>query len=139
MTPAEFVERALSVPFADHGSDWSGWSCWGCVRAYYRHVLGVELPEHDTGYETAGETVEDREAIRALVEGARPAWRRVERPQAGDLLLMRVAGRPIHVGVVVNRAQFLHAEKRIGTVIERLASPIWSRRIEGAYRYAAAS
>lgn len=138
MTPNEFVGRALAVPFRDRGRGWDGWDCYGLVRAWFTDVRGIDLPAHDAGYETAGDTPEDREAIRAMVEGERPAWRRVERAEAGDLLLMRVAGRPIHVGVMVDRARFLHAEKRIGTVIERLASPIWAKRIEGAYRYAAA-
>lgn len=136
MSPAEFIERALSVPFADHGSGWDGWSCWGLCRAWYREVLGIDLPAHDVGYETAGETRQDRAAIGVMVEAERVAWQSVDRPIMGDLLLLRCHARPIHVGVMVDRARFLHAEKKIGTVIERVSSPIWSRRIEGVYRHA---
>lgn len=138
MSPTDFIDRALSVPFRDHGSGWDGWSCWGLCCAWYREVLGIELPAHDVGYETAGETRADRAAIDAMFEAGRVAWQPVTRAAMGDLLLLRCHGRPIHVGVAVDGARFLHAEKKIGTVVERMASAEWSRRIEGVYRHAPA-
>ncbi|HLS19388.1 MAG TPA: NlpC/P60 family protein [Paracoccaceae bacterium] len=137
MTADEFVARALAVPFKGRGRGWGGWDCYGLVRAFAREVQGIELPAFDVGYETAGDTLEDREAIQAMVESSRPAWHRVERPQAGDVLVLSITGLPIHMGVMVDHRRFLHAEKKLGTVVERLSSPIWAKRIEGAYRYAA--
>lgn len=136
MTRDEFVSRALTVPFVDRGRDWSGWDCYGLLVVHRREIFGVELPLFDAGYETAGNTRADREAIAALEPAARAAWRPVDRPEVDDILVLRCWGRPIHVGVMVGPDRFLHAERAIGTVVERLASPVWAKRIEGAYRYA---
>lgn len=136
MTPEQFVERAIGVPFLDHGRNWDGWDCWGLVRTYYDEVLKINLPSHDAGYVTAGDNAQDREVIQDMIDSARPMWK-PSSPEAGDVLLMRISGRPVHVGVIVDSGRFLHTEKRIGTVIERMASPMWARRIEGVYRYAA--
>lgn len=139
MTLTEFVTRAVSVPFVDRGRDYDGWDCWGCVRAALRDVWGIDLPSHDTGYETAGETPQDREAIRTLVMAGRAQWRRVDVPEPGDVPLLICIGRPVHVGLMVDGQRFLHTERRIGTVIERLSAPIWARRCEGVYRYDSAA
>ncbi|NMW24197.1 hypothetical protein HFP05_07300, partial [Rhodanobacter denitrificans] len=63
-------------------------------------------------------------------------WQRTAQPRAGDLLILRIAMRPWHCGLMLNSAQFLHAAPNDSTVIERLDRPQWARRIEGIYRHA---
>ena len=56
----------------------------------------------------------------------------------GDGVLLRVMGRPIHVGVVVARGWMLHIEKNCDSLIERYAGGSrWERRVLGFYRHAA--
>ncbi len=63
-------------------------------------------------------------------------WRPVERPQPLDIAIFNTPEGP-HVGVVVERGKFLHADREKGcSRVERLSDPAWSAQIEGFYRYA---
>ena len=53
-----------------------------------------------------------------------------------DLALFLIAGRPVHIGLLIDRRRVLHAEKKIGVFIERIDSTMWAKRLEGVYRYA---
>lgn len=136
MTLDEFARRALSVPFADHGRDYEAWDCYGLILCAFRDVHGVTLPAFEMGYATAGETRQDREAIAGLIDSGRPFWRPVAAPAASDVALLNIGGRPVHVGLMLDTRRMLHAEKKIGTAVERVTAPMWRDRIEGFYRYA---
>jgi hypothetical protein len=95
------------------------------------------LPDYADAYTAA----DDRLSVASAVEaGLADGWERVERPRALDLLILRVAGRPWHCGLLVSPAQFIHAPppdrqgRQLLSCIERLDSPHWARRIEGIYR-----
>ena len=135
MSPAEFANLAIVVPFVDHGRGWSGWDCWGMVQMYYREVLGVEIPSYVGEYTDAGRSTQTRRELAALIDHNMTDWREVDNAEAGDVVLLKIGGRPIHVGIAVNGGQMLHTETGVDTLVERLASPMWERRIEGFYRY----
>lgn len=139
MTLPEFINAALGVPFRERGRDYAGWDCWGLVRCAYRDVWGIDLPSYAEGYPAPARSVEGREAMRDVVQAATAqggAWRAVAAPRAGDVVVLRVTGRPIHVGLLLDGERFIHAEDKVGAVIEKLASPAWSRRLDGFYRHA---
>ncbi len=135
MTLEEFTARAIRVPFKDKGRDFNAWDCWGMFCTFHREVLGVTLPSYTESYQDAGHSAESRRALSTLFEKGMGSWRRVESPEPGDGVLLNIGGRPIHVGLALGGGMMLHAEHRIGTVIERLASPMWSKRVEGFYRH----
>lgn len=66
-------------------------------------------------------------------------WEKVGKPSVNDVVVFNRAGRPSHVGVCVDSLSFLHVEENSKSCIERLSSPLWSRRIEGFYRYVGSS
>lgn len=136
MTLDEFAIRALAVPFVDHGRDWSGWDCWGLVIVAYRECLGLSLPSHADAYADAGESRTTRGEVAAVAVAERARWLEIDAPSAADVVLLTLAGRPVHVGLMLDGRRFLHAERGVGTIIERLASPIWAKRIGGYYRHA---
>lgn len=129
MTLTEFIQRALLVPFRDKGRDWDGWDCWGSVYCAQREVYGVKLPEY-LDYDSTRE----HEQIRSLIDSAKPAFDYVRTPIAGDIALFTLSGSSLHVALVVDRMNALHAEARLGTFIEPLNSIIWKKRLEGFYR-----
>ena len=135
MTLDEFTRRAIVVPFVGQGRGWDCWDCWGQIFVFHRDVLGVKLPSYTECYQDAGHSVESRQRLSTLIKTNMGAWRRVESPEPGDVVLLNIGGRPIHVGLAIGDGRMLHTERRINTVIERLASPMWARRIEGFYRY----
>lgn len=62
-------------------------------------------------------------------------WARVESPSENDVVVFCRAGKPNHVGVCISAKDFIHVQENSKSCVERLSSPLWSRRIEGFYRY----
>ena len=87
-------------------------------RALARRVLaahGIAMPDTPQEAKAAG-------------------WRPVARPRPLDLVMFDTPEGK-HVGVVVARGQFLHADKNLGrSCVERLSDPEWTAQLEGFYR-----
>lgn len=138
MTLEEFVARVLTVPFVEKGRDFDGVDCWGVPYLAFKHVLGIELPSYTERYREVD--VRGGKELGAVVRKSLPEWERVWervnnwRPM--DLALFLIAGRPVHIGLLIDRRRVLHAEKKIGVFIERIDSTMWAKRLEGVYRYA---
>ena len=109
----------------------SGVDCWGLVRLVYDREFGIKLPGHDgvNRDTTSDEDLADYGA--AQMED----WERVRSPEPGDIVLLRVKGNPMHVGVVTAPGDFLHVRAGSDSVIDRYRSRLWADRIEGFYRY----
>jgi len=124
----------LSVPFVDGGRDTTGWDCWGCITYISRHEFGVDLPVY------WGDGIEDGKiSVRQLsndVARHQGEYQPVDDPQPGDIVLLQPRRLPIHVGLVVscNPLQMIHAERSVGTVVEKVYGPMWKHRVEGFYR-----
>jgi hypothetical protein len=43
VTPAEFVARAVGLPWARWRADWQAMDCYGLIVLWHREVLGVEI------------------------------------------------------------------------------------------------
>lgn len=130
----EFVRRALPVPFVEKGRDFSGWDCYGLVHCAYREIYGVELPAY-----LEYDSTREYEQLRSLIATAKPLWTPVKDCQVGDVALFTISGQPIHVALVVDRRNALHAESKLGTFLEPIRGVVWGKRLEGIYRYAGLS
>ena len=125
--------RYIGLPFMDHGRDRSGLDCWGLVRLALSEQFGIALPSFAKEYSRATAV----KNISRLVERETRKWRRVEagREQLGDVIVLRLRGAPVHVGLVLGDGQMLHVESGIDSAIERYRGPRWADRISGFYRY----
>jgi cell wall-associated NlpC family hydrolase len=123
----------IGLPFLDHGRDRSGLDCWGLVRLVMAEQLGFALPSYIRDYQRT--TQVDR--ISALIERESPKWKNIAPGQeiCGDVIVLRVRGRPMHVGLVLGDKQMLHIEFGINSVIERYAGTRWTDRVAGFYRH----
>lgn len=102
----------VGIPFLDGGRDRAGCDCWGLVRLVYAEVLGIDLPSY--GEIAARDVVAATRQIREA-SAARP-WVPVAGPaQPMDVLVM--AGRPLHVGVMLDARRVLHVEAATAAVI----------------------
>ena len=120
------------IPYVDKGRGPDSYDCWGLICAIYRDQFGICLPSYDDTYRDGDDWTAIGTAVRAgLLEG----WRRVVPPRAGDLLVLAIARRPWHCALMLDAVHFLHAAPGDSTVIDRLDSPRWARRIEGIYRH----
>jgi cell wall-associated NlpC family hydrolase len=135
MTLADFV----GLPFRDHGRDRTGADCWGGVRMVLAELRGIVLPDYGSGYH---QTMDSDGIGVSIRDGLVADFRKVERPAPFDLVIFNLAGKPWHVGLMVDRARFLHwpqpDKDGVGGTsrIERCADRLWRNRVEGFYRYA---
>lgn len=124
--------KYIGIPFTDHGRNESGCDCWGLIRLIYKNEFGIELSDLGPIYKSTT----DENGMRHLYSSQLPNWKIVKTPRVGDVVLLRIRGVPIHVGIVVGNSKMIHVERGIDSVIERFTSGIWNNRIEGFYRYA---
>jgi cell wall-associated NlpC family hydrolase len=125
--------RYIGLPFLDHGRERSGVDCWGLVRLVMAEQYSRALPSLVCDYRHSAR-VED---VGKLIAREIPRWNAVKAGAevAGDVIVLRLRGVPMHVGVVLGDGQMLHVERGIDSVIERYAGPRWADRIFGFYRY----
>lgn len=147
MTPIPaWCAKWIGLPFRDKGRGPDGFDCWGYARAIYAEQFGIELPDYADAYSDA----HDHASVAAAVQaGLREGWTEIDRahaaPRCGDLLVINVATRPWHCGLLVTPERFLHCPTQqsrdsgieIGSsCVERLDSATFRNRIEGIYRHA---
>ncbi|MBI1215693.1 MAG: phage tail protein [Alphaproteobacteria bacterium] len=123
----------IGLPFKSQGRDRAGVDCWGLVRLALAEQFGLALPSFAREYQRTL----DAARIPALIERETPLWRAVSsgEEKQGDVIVLRVRGRPMHVGLVLGDGQMLHVELGIDSAIERYDGPQWRERIFGFYRY----
>ncbi len=132
----KFVSKLLAgpTPFRLKGRDYDdGVDCWGLCVLAYRDVLGIDLPSYDDSYTN----VQPGAALAAAVAHGHKelAWCEVPSPMSLDVVLLRLAGVPVHCGLVVGESLMLHVEGGIETCIERWNGPVWRHRLAGFWRH----
>jgi cell wall-associated NlpC family hydrolase len=125
--------RYIGLPFREHGRDRAGLDCWGLVRLVMAEQYGLHLPSFATRYRRTADSAE----IGRLVTAELPKWDDVKAgaEEEGDVVVLRLRGAPMHVGLVLGDGQMLHAEAGIDSAIERYCGPRWAERIYGFFRY----
>ncbi|MFG1247609.1 NlpC/P60 family protein [Xanthobacter flavus] len=110
--PAGWANPYVGIPFLAGGRDCAGCDCWGLVRLVYSEVLGIDLPTY--GEISAGDLARVTRTIRD--DSAVAPWLPIEgEARAFDVLVM--AGRPLHVGVMIDARHVLHVEAATAAVI----------------------
>lgn len=98
--------RFVGLPWQSGGRSFAGVDCYGLVWLFYREELGVTLRSYAEAYSDAG----DYARAGALVYAGIEAWRQIESPEPGSVILMRRGGHPAHVGIYVPGRRMLHIE-----------------------------
>lgn len=130
-----FIQEFVGVPFMEKGRSRAGVDCWGLVRLFYEERLGIALPSYTENYATT----RDHEEIGALVRReVLTDWREIPLVETytGDVLVLRVTGEPMHIGIVIAPPMFLHSIRGAASCLERWDGVLWQHRIVGAYRNA---
>ena len=130
----DWVADYVGVPYRMLGRSRDGADCWGLVRLVYADRLGIALPAYDGRGFRGRASVPD---VARLVADARGAWREVPEVAAAppDLVLLRVHGQPVHVGLLVAPGIMLHSLAGHDSAVERLDSLAWARRVIGYGRW----
>lgn len=127
MTPDQFIDRALAVPFRFGDGDWFGADCWGLVELWYAALKDIMLTDRVGGVAGHG----------ALQNGVEDTirWARVETPADHDLVLMRAGDLEAgHVGIHW-QGHVLHTSERTGCVYQPMTDRTVRSRITGFLTY----
>ena len=134
MKPAPWAGKYVGIPFVDKGRDKNGCDCYGLLRLIYLNEFDLDLPLYLDRYDSTTDRDQIKRAVKAdLFEN----WVQIQTPRAGDGVLLRIMGQPIHVGVMFSQFAFLHTEKGINCCTQRVDGPRWQKRVLGTYRHKA--
>lgn len=135
----DWAAAYVGLPYRLGGRTPNGIDCWGLVLLVWREVFGIEGPGMDGVTWRPGEP---RDAVRSVADtmaataaGFAPVPAGQE--QAGDAILIRMRGHPLHCAVVVEPGLMLHAVEGADSAVERYRSIMWEKRVLGFYRYCA--
>ena len=134
MGAPSWVSKYVGLPYSLHGRTPSGVDCYGLCLLVWANEFGF----HGLG-DPPYQSVKDK--VLALEKGLSD-WEKVEDPRVGDAVLFHCAGRPLHIGMVVEKGWMLHieADSMAGrpkySSYERYLTPLWRSRVLGFYRYA---
>lgn len=126
--------KYVGIPFKDRGRDRTGIDCWGVVRLVYRDHFGLELPSYIEQYVTAFDHIELGNLIRKERYKKWNAYP-LGAERIGDVILIRLKGQPMHVGIVTKQGYMLHVMNGIDVCEESYLTRLWRCRIVGFYRY----
>lgn len=128
-----WVGHYIGLPFTEHGRDRRGLDCWGLVRLVLAEQFGLNVPCLSREYDRTTDAVR----IGRLIAREVPRWRRMPsgEEELGDVIVTRMRGQPMHVGLVVGDGQMLHVERGVDSALARYNGLQWQDRIEGFYRY----
>lgn len=104
------------TPYVLGGASASGVDCSSFVRIVYENYFGIELPSNTRTQLNAGEGIR-RLSLRT-----------------GDLVFFRTGRKTLHVGIITEGKDFLHASTSKGVMISSLKEYYWSSRFLAARR-----
>lgn len=135
VVPADLEVRAgalVGAPFRAKGDTPEGWDCRGCARWCLSEFCGIALPDYRDLYDAAIVSPGGASERARLIGEGLEAWRPVA-AQAGAVVFLSWLGRAGHIGFMLGRRRFLHADTRCGTAIEDLSNPACPYRAKGFF------
>lgn len=125
------VAEYLPIPFVPNGRTKEGIDCWGLVVMLYADKYGIDLPSYDDVNGKEGD-----EVAAAVASEVMKAWTEIPAKdrQEGDVVVIRMMGLPWHVGIMLDRRNFVHAYHRTGVSVESITAIHWKPRILAYYR-----
>ena len=128
------ISPYMHLPFVERGRDHAGVDCYGLHYLIMNEQLNIAVPSYAEGYATT----KDKDEIAAIINRERlSTWQPVkpEDVQEGDLVILRIIGRPWHCGTMLSKTKFLHIEEGANVCREDITSTRWARRVEGFFRW----
>ena len=131
---ADWADEYVGLRYKAGGRNRSGLDCWGLVLLVLRERFGIDVPVY-SGVTWSVATSAD---VARKIEQERVGWTQIDAGQErpGDVILMRLRGYPIHVGIVLGDGMMLHAHDGADVTREPYQSVHWRHRIVGFYRHA---
>ena len=130
---SQHFSKYVGIPYKPRGRDKTiGLDCWGLIHIVLKEMFGINVPSYNEYDES-----EDWVAMSNTIKRNISDWSKIqsECARAGDVVLIRMRGEPLHVGIVIDSGTMLHILKGINSVVEHYDGIKWQRRVLGIYRY----
>jgi cell wall-associated NlpC family hydrolase len=129
------LARWIGIPYVPRGTLPAGLDCWGLCRAVAWEEYHTLLPEYF--YDVARLLDDAEQRIGEAVRECSPQgmWWAVRNPRAGDIVVLRIAGRATHTGILISEDAMLHTLAGRTSCVENITAPAWRRRVEGVWRW----
>ena len=127
------LKEYIGISFKSCGRDHDGLDCWGLLCLIYKERLDITLASYTDEYVNAC----FYSTISKVVNAHIPEWESIKKgtEQPFDVIIFRLRGLPIHIGMVVKSGQMIHVLPKLNTCLERYDTLLWDKRIRGFYRY----
>jgi cell wall-associated NlpC family hydrolase len=124
--PREIYKDLIGKPYLFQGRGPKEYDCLGlCYEIYSR--LGVLMPHHAS--------VLDKKLRAAALEEGKHMFVRLDGPEPGCIVGMRMAGIVNHVGIMLDEKSFIHAKLNVSVCIEKINDLKYKNKVEGFYRF----
>jgi len=100
--------------------------CYMLAVAFYKDVLGIELKNYYS------EIPETSEQSSNLIYTSMGDFKKVDVPQFGDLIVIKLKRIESHIGIYIGNDKMLHSFKNVGSNIESISK--YRRMISGYFR-----
>ncbi len=132
-----WAAQYIGIPYALGGRSMDGCDCWGlCVLVIADQF--EKNPPRCEGWVWDAKTRGDiRRSVGDFMDRvASTLFDPVEpgKEEAGDVILLRISGSPLHVGIVAAPGVMLHSAEGADSALERYDGTFWKKRVMGLYR-----
>lgn len=132
----------IGIPFDTGGRDKSiGLDCWGLVRVVLEEQFDIHLPKFEGIHFSCTDGHSQLSALEQYVVAERRemcirgSFHEVPYPALGDVIVMRVYGFPLHMGLVVDPEHMLVTRSGMTSSIDRFSRPQVISTVDGFYRH----
>lgn len=124
------MAQFIGIKYKSKGQTFNGCDCYGICKLMAFILEGTVLPSY---FYNDSDNVEE---AKVAMEG-RHDWIPLDEPEDNCIVVINIAGEPIHCGYVINarNGEFIHALRGCNSSKENFKRAKWKHRIEGFYRY----
>lgn len=126
-----WVNNYIGIEFEVKGRTFEGCDCWGLASLILLKEYAIDVSSCESPYQNLDNHIH----LENIIEEGKVDWKQVNTPKEGDLILLRVNGYPMHMGIVLGNNYFIHIMKGMNSVIEKYNGRTWEKRISGFFRY----
>jgi len=136
-----WADKYVGIPYQEGGRTVMGVDCWGLYYLVLKHEFGIIVPTYE-GHIYHPKSKEEQEKLIAYIQGETKkthVWQEIKPGDeiAGDAIRLKVIGRILHIGVVVDPKTkiMIQTLEHNGTIISKYNSVSWKNRVVGFNRY----
>lgn len=126
------MSQQISQACSKHiGKSYKELNCWDLVQSLYTELYDLDVHQY------YGSDVPGHRECESLIRTSKGKFVKFDKPEPGDIILIKVHGIECHIGMFIGRGRFIHSLKDAGVVIDNISR--YSTRITGYYRHGSLS